>query len=179
MGGSNGEQGRVSRPFQSANRDQKTLAEDLQGSGGHSRALAEVLRCSRRARWGQKALPEGREGSGGPSGGLGGFGKPSQWSWRVWDDHPEGQEWLGCQPERQGGVGWGRESLLDGREESGGPPEGPTGVRKPLQRTYRGLEALPELRQGSVSAPRGHIPCSGGTSRAEAVCPVQLTVTLK
>ena len=55
-------------------------------------------------------------------------------------------------------AGRGLEALLEGREESGGPPKGPGGVGRPYRRAVRGWEALPEGQQGSgghTEWPRG------------------------
>ena len=45
--------------------------------------------------------------------------------------------------------GSGRESLLNVREGSGGPPECPGVVRRPSDMTKSGREALPDVREWS------------------------------
>ena len=50
--------------------------------------------------------------------------------------------------------GSGRETLLDVREWSGGPPECPGVVGRPSRKSRIGREALRHIREFSVSPPR-------------------------
>ena len=126
----------VGRPTISARRGGEALLLVLEGSGVPPGDTGGVRRPTRRFGRLWKALPVGWDlsvgsagGLDGPPGGPGGVGRPTLSSWRCRVADSEYQERSRSLPAGLGGVGrptWmsgrGRESLLVGREVSGGIP---------------------------------------------------------
>ena len=75
--------------------------------------MGGVEKPSWRAGRGREVHPEGRKGSVGLAGGLGRIWRPSRRAGRDWKVLPKG-----------------RESILEGRERSGGHPKGTGGMRR-------------------------------------------------